>query len=170
MITGTVTSVFGDDINTDDIIPALFLQRSTDRLFFKDYAFDKFDPDFRERCKQTSTNIVVAGKNFGCGSSREQAVYAVKDNNVVCVIASSYPDIFYRNSLSNGLILITMPDTSTFQLGDELQVDLNAGTITNMTKNTTLAFETNPDDKATFQQGGMIGRVRRHLDEILQTA
>jgi 3-isopropylmalate dehydratase small subunit len=170
MITGTVTSVFGDDINTDDIIPALFLQRSTDRLFFKDYAFDKYDPDFRERCKQTDTNIVVAGKNFGCGSSREQAVYAVKDNNVVCVVAQSYPDIFYRNSLSNGLVLVTVPDISALQSGDELQVDLDASTITNVTRNETIGFEMNPDDKATFQQGGMIGRVRQHLDEILQTA
>lgn len=168
MMTGTVTSVFGDDINTDDIIPALFLQRSTDRAFFKDYAFDTFDPAFRERCQQTTQNIVVAGKNFGCGSSREQAVYAIKDNNVECVIATSYPDIFYRNSLSNGLVLITVPDTSRFQNGDELQVDLEAGTITNTTQGTTVPFDMNADDKATFQQGGMIGRVRQHLDEILQ--
>ncbi len=170
MITGTITSVFGDDINTDDIIPALFLQRSTDRLFFKDYAFDKFDPDFRKRCKHTDKNIVVAGKNFGCGSSREQAVYAVKDNNVECVIAQSYPDIFYRNSLSNGLVLITVPDVSAFHNGDELHVNLENGTITNMTQGETITFEMNPEDTATFQQGGMIGRIRQHLDEILQTA
>lgn len=168
MITGIITSVFGDDINTDDIIPALFLQRSTDRLFFKDYAFDKFDPDFRERCKQTTKNIVVAGKNFGCGSSREQAVYAIKDNHVECIIAQSYPDIFYRNSLSNGLVLITVPNVAMFHDGDELHVDLDAGTITNLTQGKTITFTMNSDDKATFQQGGMIGRIRQHLHEILQ--
>lgn len=170
MITGRVTSVFGQDINTDDIIPALFLQQSTDRAHFKKFAFDKYDPDFRERCRQTPQNIVVAGKNFGCGSSREQAVYAIKDNNVACVIAQSYPDIFYRNSLSNGLVLLAVSETAGLEMGDELHVDLDAGTIRNQTKGTTLRFEMSADDKATFKQGGTIGRVRAHLEEILRAS
>ena len=168
MITGTVTSVYGADINTDDIIPALFLQQSTDRAHFKKFAFDKFDPAFRERCRQTAQNIIVAGKNFGCGSSREQAVYAIKDNSVACVIAQSYPDIFYRNSLSNGLVLVTVADASGLRMGDELQVDLDAGTIWNMTTGATITFEMSADDKNTFKQGGTIGRVRAHLEEILR--
>ncbi|MGQ4808780.1 2,3-dimethylmalate dehydratase small subunit [Candidatus Entotheonellaceae bacterium PAL068K] len=170
MITGTVTSIYGPDINTDDIIPAAFLQQSMDRKFFKDYAFDKYDPAFRERCQQTTTNIVIAGDNFGCGSSREQAVYAIKENDVVCVIAQSYPDIFYRNSLSNGLVLISLPDTSVFQAGDALRVDLDTYTIENVTQGTRFRFEMKADDQETFKQGGMIGRVRSHLEEILQTA
>jgi len=169
MITGKVTSVYGKDINTDDIIPASYLQQSTERKFFAQYAFDRYDPAFHERCKQTTANIVIAGDNFGCGSSREQAVYALKENNVVCVLAQSYPDIFYRNSLSNGLVLITLPDTSSVQLGDELRVDLDTYTIENVTQGTTLRFEMNPDDLETFKQGGMIGRVRTHLAELLQT-
>ena len=169
MITGTVTSVYGNDINTDDIIPASFLQLSTDRKFFKGHAFDKYDPEFRDRCKQTTTNVVIGGENFGCGSSREQAVYAIKENDVVCVIAPSYPDIFYRNSLSNGLVLITLPDVSGFHMGDEVRVDLDTYTIENVTQGTTFRFEMNPDDQSTFKQGGMIGRVRNHLAEILQT-
>ena len=168
MITGRVTSVFGPDINTDDIIPALFLQQSTDRAHFKKFAFDKYDPEFRERCRQTPQNIVVAGKNFGCGSSREQAVYAIKDNNVACVIAQSYPDIFYRNSLSNGLVLLAVSETTGLEMGDELHVDLDAGTIRNITNGTTLRFEMSADDKETFKQGGTIGRVRAHLEEILR--
>lgn len=167
MITGTVTSIYGKDINTDDIIPASYLQQSTDRKFFKDYAFDRYDPAFRERCRQSTANIVVAGENFACGSSREQAVYAIQENNVVCVIAQSYPDIFYRNALSNGLVLLTLPDTSSFQMGDVLRVDLDTCTIENVTQGTTLRFEMNPDDLATFQQGGMIGRVKKHLYELL---
>jgi 3-isopropylmalate dehydratase small subunit len=95
-------------------------------------------------------------------------VYALKENNVVCVLAQSYPDIFYRNSLSNGLVLITLPDTSSIQPGDELQVDLDTYTIENVTQGTTLRFEMNPDDLETFKQGGMIGRVRTHLAELLQ--
>lgn len=169
MITGQVTSVYGKDINTDDIIPASFLQQSTERKFFAQYAFDRYDPAFRERCQQSTTNIVIAGDNFGCGSSREQAVYAIKENDVVCVIAQSYPDIFYRNSLSNGLVLITLPDTSSLRLGDELRVDLDTYTIENVTQGTTLRFEMNLDDLETFKQGGMIGRVRTHLAELLQT-
>lgn len=170
MITGVVTSVYGKDINTDDIIPASFLQQSTDRKFFKDYAFDRYDPDFRERCKQAITNIVIGGENFACGSSREQAVYALQENGVVCVIAESYPDIFYRNSLSNGMVLITLPDTSSFQMGDALRVDLDTYTIENVTQGTVFRFEMNPDDSNTFKQGGMIGRVRNHLAEILQAS
>ena len=167
MITGKITSVYGDDINTDDIIPASFLQQSTDRKFFAEYAFDRSDPAFRERCKTADANIVIAGDNFGCGSSREQAVYAIKENNVVCVIAETYPDIFYRNSLSNGLVLIAVPDTSVFNMGDELNVDLENFTIENKTQGTTIRFEMNPDDQSTFQQGGMVGRVRSHLEEML---
>ncbi len=167
MISGTVTSIYGKDINTDDIIPASFLQQSTDRRFFKEYAFDRYDKAFRERCKQTSANIVIAGDNFACGSSREQAVYALKENDVVCVLAQSYPDIFYRNSLSNGLVLITLPDTSSFKMGDDLRVDLETCTIENVTQGITMRFEMNPDDLETFQQGGMIGRVRNHLEELL---
>jgi len=167
MITGKITSVYGNDINTDDIIPASFLQQSTDRKFFATYAFDRSDPAFRDRCKETDSNIVIGGANFACGSSREQAVYALKENNVTCVIAESYPDIFYRNSLSNGLVLISVPDTSVFQMGDELNVDLDNFTIENKTQGTTIRFEMNPDDQSTFQQGGMVGRVRSHLEEML---
>lgn len=170
MITGKVTSIYGKDINTDDIIPASYLQQSTERKFFKDYAFDKYDPAFRERCQHTTVNVVIGGENFGCGSSREQAVYAIQENNVVCVIAQSYPDIFYRNSLSNGLVLIQLPDTSGFRMGDELRVDLDTYTIENVTQGTMLRFEMNPDDNETFKQGGMIGRVRKHLEEQLQVA
>ncbi|PIE36299.1 3-isopropylmalate dehydratase small subunit [candidate division KSB3 bacterium] len=170
MIQGTVTTVYGPNINTDDIVPALFLQQSYDRAYFKDYAFEKYDAAFRERCQTTMTNIVVAGENFGCGSSREQAVYAIKDNNVVCVIAESYPDIFYRNSLSNGLVLITVPDSSVFQQGDELHVDLDAGTIENVTQGSTTTFDMKENDRRIFNEGGTIGRVRAHLEEILSAA
>src|SRR5262245_62047063 len=168
MIAGQITSIYGKDINTDDIIPASFLQQSNDRKFFKDYAFDRYDPAFRERCKQIRTNIGIGWENFACGSGREQAVYAIQEDNEGCVIAQSYPDIFYRNSLSNGLVLITVPDTSSFHMGDELRVDLDTFTIENVTQGTTLRFEMNADDNDTFKQGGMIGRVRKHLEEQLQ--
>src|SRR5512137_2546566 len=150
MLTGSVTTIFGDDINTDDIIPAFRLQQSNDPEYFGTYAFEKFDPEFRSRCGQRDANIVVAGKNFGCGSSREQAVYALQFNRVVCVIAESFPDIFYRNSLATGLPLVAMADRSGIGLGDKLDVDLEAGVVHNRTRNTTLPFQMKGDDRRTF--------------------
>ena len=168
MLKGKVSSVFGPDINTDDIIPARYLQQSTDRMYFKDYAFDEYDAEFRQRCAANDANIVVAGKNFGCGSSREQAVYALSGNNVSCVIATSYPDIFYRNSLTNGLTLITVADTSELNMGDELSVDLDRGVIINhSTQGGEIPFEMPESDREIFKQGGRVGRVRAHLQEIL---
>src|SRR5512136_3181344 len=140
MLKGTVTTIFGDDINTDDIIPAFRLQQSNDPEYFAAYAFEKFDPEFRSRCGQGKANIVVAGKNFGCGSSREQAVYALLYNRVACVIAGSFPDIFYRNCLANGLTLAALPDRGGIGMGDELEVDLVAGVIRNKTRGTAVPF------------------------------
>jgi len=167
MLSGTVTSVFGDDINTDDIIPAMYLIKSDDPEYFATYAFTKFDPEFRNRCLQSRANVVVAGKNFGCGSSREQAVYALQFNRVVCVIAESFPDIFYRNSLATGLPLIAMADRSGIDLGDTLEVDLEAGVIHNRTRNTSVPVQMKGEDRRTFLAGGMTARVRAHLEEIL---
>ena len=167
MLSGTVTSVFGDDINTDDIIPAMYLIKSDDPEYFATYAFVKFDPEFRNRCLQSGANVVVAGKNFGCGSSREQAVYALQFNRVVCVIAESFPDIFYRNSLATGLPLVALADRSRLSLGDQVEVDLEAGVVHNRTRDTSLPFQMKGNDRRTFMAGGMTARVRAHLEEIL---
>lgn len=167
MITGKVTSIFGGDVNTDDIIPAPYLIRSQDPAYFGQYAFQRYDPAFIDRCKGADRNIVVAGKNFGCGSSREQAVYTLQVNNVVCVIAPSFPDIFYRNSLANGLTLVTASDISALRLDDELEVDLDAGTIRNRRRGVTVPFQMKEEDRNAFKQGGTVGQVRVHLDEIL---
>ena len=167
MLRGTVTTIFGDDINTDDIIPAFRLQQSSDPEYFATYAFEKFDPEFRSRCGRRDANIVIAGKNFGCGSSREQAVYALQYNRVACVIAGSFPDIFYRNCLANGLTLVALPDRAGIGLGDELEVDLAAGVVRNTTRGTATPFVIKEEDRRTFQAGGMTARVRAHLEELL---
>jgi 3-isopropylmalate/(R)-2-methylmalate dehydratase small subunit len=167
MLKGTVTTIFGDDINTDDIIPAFRLQQSNDPEYFATYAFEKFDPDFRSRCGQRGANVVLAGKNFGCGSSREQAVYALQYNRVACVIAASFPDIFSRNCLANGLTLIALLDRNAIGLGDEIEVDLAAGAVRNATRGTTIPFSMKEEDRRTFQAGGMTARVKAHLEEIL---
>ena len=169
MLSGTITTVFGDDINTDDIIPAFRLQQSNDPGFFATYAFEKFDPEFRTRSAQREASIVLAGKNFGCGSSREQAVYALQYNRVACVIAESFPDIFSRNCLANGLTLVALPDRSGVGMGDEVEVDLVAGVIRNQTRGTAIPFLMKEEDRRTFQAGGMTARVRAHLEEMLTT-
>ncbi len=166
-IKGEITSIFPDDINTDDIIPAWTLQESTDREFFAKYAFSNYDPDFVKRSKGRK-NIVVAGKNFACGSSREQAVYALQENGVQAVIAESYPDIFYRNSLNNGLVLIVLDDTSIFKLGDKIEIDLEKRILIINGKKE-IKFRMRDDEAEIFMQGGVVGRVRSDLEQILKT-
>jgi len=167
ILTGTISSIFPDDINTDDIIPAWTLQESTDPKYFKKYAFEKYDEEFIKRCKRNSSNIIIAGENFGCGSSREQAVYAIQENNIVAVIAKSFPDIFYRNSLNNGLVLIQVDDTSAFTLERECKIDLEKKIITTDQKH--ISFVMSDLDSKTFSLGGKIERVKLHLEQIISS-
>ena len=114
---------------------------------------------------------MVATNNFGCGSSREQAVYSIKYNNVVAVVAQSFPDIFYRNCLNNGLLPIQVADTSSIQEGDELLIDLQTRNLKDLTRerfNTqsrprTLAIE-------QMKRGGFLGYVRERLRQKLREA
>lgn len=159
-ITGKITSIFPDDINTDDIIPAWTLQESLDRSFFKQYAFKNYDSEFVNRCGQEKKNIIVAGENFGCGSSREQAVYALQENNVVAIIAHSYPDIFYRNALNNGLVLIAVNGTDVFKNGDFLTINL-AEKIIMVNKSEEIIFKMDNQDALIFSSGGKIAKVKK---------
>lgn len=166
LITGIITSVFGDDINTDDIVPAWALPESLQRSFFKKYAFYNYDREFVKRCQKTNQNIILAGKNFGCGSSREQAVYALLENNVVAIVAKSFPEIFYRNCLNNGLLALIVENPQKFSLGEKLNIDLQKGEIS--AKGKKLKIKNSPQDLKTFSLGGKIGRVRLILENILK--
>jgi 3-isopropylmalate/(R)-2-methylmalate dehydratase small subunit len=168
--TGKVAKKFGDDINTDYIIPAFLLQESWDKQFFADHAFEGYDPSFGPACRANKESVVVAANNFGCGSSREQAVYAIKYNNVVAVVAQSFPDIFYRNCLNNGLLPIQVNDTSKIAVGDELVVDLDSRTLKDSTSG--LEFPIIATDAAIEQmkRGGFLGIVRERLRQKLKTA
>lgn len=165
-ISGNVTSIFPDDINTDDIIPAWTLQESTDRTFFGQYAFQYYDAKFVPRCTKHETNIIIAGENFGCGSSREQAIYALQHNNVVAVIAQSFPDIFYRNALNNGLVLIQTDNVAFFELDDEVVINLQEKKIVVGDKEA-FSFDIPDVDQKTYMSGGKKGRVRTHLSCLL---
>jgi 3-isopropylmalate dehydratase small subunit len=167
-IRGKVAKKYPDDINTDYIIPAYLLQESWDKQFFADHAFEYYDPTFKEACRANKESIVVASNNFGCGSSREQAVYAVKYNNVVAVVAQSFPDIFYRNALNNGLLPIQISDTSAIGVGDELLIDLESRTLGDLT--TGVGYTITATDSAIEQmkRGGFLGFVRERLRQRLK--
>lgn len=166
-ISGIITSVFPDDINTDDIIPAWTLQEATERWFFKKYAFLNYDKNFVGRCEKAKSNIIVAGKNFGCGSSREQAVYALQENNVVAVIAKSFPDIFYRNSLNNGLVLAKVANFYDFKPEKKIEIDLEKKEI--LVGGKKVKIEISDEDAKTFSLDGRIGKVKKHLAQIKQS-
>lgn len=164
-IKGLVSSIFPEDINTDDIIPAWTLQESTDRKFFARYAFSNYDKEFIGRCQKHKENIIVAGKNFGCGSSREQAVYALQENNVKAIISLSYPDIFYRNCLNNGLAAIIVDRLPEVKINEEVEIDLEKKII--KTKNKTIMIKNSEEDIAIIQYGGFLGKIKNHLKEIV---
>lgn len=164
-IIGKITSIFPKDINTDDIIPAWTLQESTDRSYFKKYAFDNYDKDFIFRCKREENNIIVAGKNFGCGSSREQAVYALQENNIKAIIAPSYPDIFYRNSLNNGLPAIVVDNIAEYKIKQKIIIDFDNKIVQFDGKK--YKIKNSPEDIKSFAFGGRLGKIRSHLGVLL---
>jgi 3-isopropylmalate/(R)-2-methylmalate dehydratase small subunit len=168
--TGRVVKRYGDDVNTDYIIPAYLLQESWDKQFFADHAFERYDPSFVPICRASERNIVVGGKNFGCGSSREQAVYAIKYNNVVAVVAESFPDIFLRNCLNNGLLPIQIEETKSIEVGDELEIDLEARSLANVTRMEAFPIGASDDSIEQMKRGGFLGFVRERLREKLRTA
>ncbi len=157
-----VTTVFWNDINTDDIIRADVLQESTDKEFFAQYAFEKYDSEFINRCKTAKSNVVIAWENFGCGSSREHAVYALTYNAVNIVIAKSFPDIFYRNSINNGLILVRFEDIDKFKNWDEVEVDLDKKEISCNGK--IYSFEAPDDEIFIMKNGGQLGVVKNYIE------
>ena len=116
---------FGDDVDTDAIIPGKYL-RTKEMQVFAAHAMEGIDPEFAKKVK--SGDIIVAGTNFGCGSSREQAPLALKHAGVACIIAKSFARIFFRNAINIGLPLIEA-DVDC-QEGDEIIIDLLKGEVT----------------------------------------
>jgi len=171
-----VTTIFGPDINTDDIIRADILQEEWEKEAFAQYAFDKFDMDFRNRCAGQPANVIVAGHNFGSGSSREQAVYAIKFNNVSFMIAQkdpktgeAFPDIFYRNAVNNGLPLIALDSVDGFELGHAIKLDLENKVVINVSTGKKTQFKMPEADIGMLRSGGLIGLAKRDIRERLKS-
>lgn len=124
--------VFGDNVNTDEIIPARYLSTSDPAELAK-YCMEDLLPGFGQR-EDIAGGVMVAGENFGCGSSREHAPISIKAAGIGCVIAQSFARIFLRNCINIGLPIIELKDTGDFKESDEVAIDFATGKIVNHTR------------------------------------
>jgi 3-isopropylmalate/(R)-2-methylmalate dehydratase small subunit len=155
---------FGHDVDTDAIIPARYLNTSDiDEL--ASHCMEDADPEFPDKVQPG--DIIVAGKNFGCGSSREHAPIAIKGAKVGAVIADSYARIFYRNAFNTGLPILECKEASDdIESGDEIAIDLDTGRITNKTRNISYqAQPTPPFMRELLELGGLVPYVRRQREK-----
>jgi 3-isopropylmalate dehydratase small subunit len=151
---------FGDDIDTDAIIPARYLSTS-DPEELKKHCMEDADPAFFSKVKQG--DVIVAGKNFGCGSSREHAPIAIKASGVSCVIASSFARIFFRNSFNMGLPIFESDEASQeIREGDTVEVEASTGIITDLT--TGRQYQARPIPafmQELIADGGLVEHIRK---------
>ncbi|MBU0687508.1 MAG: 3-isopropylmalate dehydratase small subunit [Candidatus Margulisbacteria bacterium] len=151
---------FGDDINTDYIISGQIKFKVQDPYELAKYVMGDIAPGFYKKVKKG--DFLVAGRNFGCGSSREQAPIAIKYAGISIVIAKSFARIFYRNCFNLGLPAIEL-DTDGIDNGDELEVDLDNGTVKNITKGTESKFSPIPQTMQTLlADGGLVEHFKKH--------
>ncbi len=122
---------YGDNIDTDVIIPARYLNTSDHQELAK-HCMEDIDKDFSSKAQ--NANVIVAGSNFGCGSSREHAPVAIKASGIECVIAKNFARIFYRNSINIGLPILECDEADKINENDELEIDFAEGNIINKTK------------------------------------
>ncbi len=153
---------FGDNINTDEIIPARYLN-TTDTKELASHCMEDADPNFMK--KITGGDVIVAGENFGCGSSREHAPISIKAAGLSCVIAKSFARIFFRNAINIGLPIFECPEAAAqIQEGDEVEVNLAAGEIMNITKKKRFKFEPFPREmQEIIQAGGLMNFVKKKM-------
>ena len=156
--TGNVIK-YGDNVDTDVIIPARYLN-TIDKKELASHCMEDLDRDFVKKVQPG--DIMVAGNNFGCGSSREHAPIAIKESGISLVIAKSFARIFYRNAINIGLAILECPAASEgIDNGDEVAVDFDTGTITNVTKNETYQAEPFPPFiKDMIAKGGLMASLK----------
>ncbi len=149
-----------DDINTDYIISGRYKFKIQDPYELAKHVMEDLDPEFYSKIKKG--DFIVAGRNFGCGSSREQAPMAIKYAGISAVIAKSFARIFYRNCFNLGLPLIEC-DTDNINDGDELELDLDAGKLKNKTKDFEVAVNPFPQTMQTLlNDGGLVEHFKKH--------
>ena len=151
---------FGNDVNTDYIISGKYKFKTLDMKALAKHVMEDLDPSFYK--KVSTGDFIVAGTNFGCGSSREQAPLAIKYADVGAVLAKSFARIFYRNAINTGLPVVEC-DTDQIDPGDELYVDLTAGVITNRTKRITIPIKPLPEVMIKIlNDGGLAAHFRKY--------
>ena len=153
---------FGDDIDTDVIIPARYLT-SSDEKELGLHALEGLDPGFADEVRQG--DVVVAGRNFGCGSSREHAPLALRGAGVSVVVASSFARIFFRNAINTGLPVLVCPEAvEATETGDDLEINVSSGTIFNASKEMRFAARPHPEFVLEIiERGGLVPWVRERL-------
>ena len=148
---------YGDDVNTDLILPGKYL-RTTDFNVFAQHAMEGIGAEF----SPNEGDIIVAGKNFGCGSSREQAALALKYAKIGCVVAKSFARIFFRNAINVGLPIIEADALDSVAAGDEIEVDLSSGLV--RTHSRVIQGEELPKFlQEILEDGGLVEHRKRHL-------
>ena len=149
-----------DDINTDYVISGRYKFKIQDPVELAKHLMEDLDPNFYSRIKKG--DFIVAGNNFGCGSSREQAPMAIKYAGISAVLAKSFARIFYRNCFNLGLPAIEC-DTDKIAEGDELEIDLAKGDIKNITKGTTIKINPIPKTmQILLADGGLVEHFKKH--------
>lgn len=153
---------FGDNIDTDQIISAKYLV-TTDAQELGKHCMETADPDFPKKAK--AGDILVAGRNFGCGSSREHAPLAIKGMGLGLVIAESFARIFFRNCINIGMPILECPEAAKeASSGDQFEVDLEKGSIRNVTQGKTYQAQPFPEFMAGIMQaGGLMPWVKKRL-------
>lgn len=152
---------FGDNIDTDLIIAARYLNTSDPKELAK-HAMEDADPEFVNKMQEG--DIIVAGENFGCGSSREHAPIALKAAGVSAVVAKSFARIFYRNAFNMGLAIFEVEDTAVIDEGDKLEINMEKGTVENLTKKTSYNFQPIPEFmQELLQTGGLINYAKAEM-------
>ena len=146
-----------DHINTDEIIPARYLNTADEKELAK-HAMEDIDTNFVNKVKPG--DIIVAGNDFGCGSSREHAVLALRGAGIHAVIAKSYARIFFRNAINNGFLAIQADLADEVDEGDDLMINVSEGEITNLTKDKTYTFKPLPEFlMEIINSGGLLKNI-----------
>lgn len=149
---------YGDNVDTDVIIPARYLNVSDGKELAK-HCMEDIDRDFVNKVKPG--DIMVANKNFGCGSSREHAPLVIKESGISCVIAETFARIFYRNAINIGLPIIECPEAAkNIEAGDDVEVDFDSGMIYNKTKGTQFQGQAFPEFmQKIITSGGLMNYI-----------